>query len=127
LVGPNGIDFHPDGYLLVSNLFANQLIKIPVDNADGISVVEINDDLFAAFDGMVYKANGNIVGVTSLETLIELSSNDDWRSAIVENSKALSSPGTTVAVTPEGYNYALLTDVVSQEVFNNWVIERIKF
>lgn len=127
LVGPNGIDFHPDGYLIVSNLFANQLIKIPVDNADEISVVDISDALFAGLDGMVYKADGNIVGVTSFETLIELSSTDDWQSAIVENSKALSSPGTTVAVTPEGYNYALLTDVANQEVFANWVIEQVEF
>lgn len=127
LVGPNGIDFHPNGYLIVSNLFANQLVKIPIDKPEEINTITINDELFAGFDGMVYKADGNIIGITSFETLVELNSTDNWESATVVNSKALSSPGTTVAVTPEGNYYALLTDVVSQDVFTNWVIEQVEF
>lgn len=127
LVGPNGIDFHPNGYLIVSNLFANQLVKIPINQPEEISNITINDERFAGFDGMVYKADGNIIGITSFETLVELSSTDDWQNATVENSKPLSSPGTTVAVTPEGNYYALLTDVVNQDVFTNWIIEKVEF
>jgi len=59
--------------------------------------------------------------------LIEITSSDNWTTAIVENSKALSSPGTTVAVTPEGKHYALLTDVLNQAVFTDWVIELVEF
>jgi len=127
LNGPNGIDFHPDGYLLVSNLRAGQLLKIPTDKPADAAIVEINDDLFSGMDGMVYKTDGKLVGVTSFETLVELNSSDNWVTATVENSKALSSPGTTVAVTPEGKQYALLTDVVNQSIFTNWVIELIEF
>lgn len=127
LIGPNGLDFHPSGYLLVSNLLANQLLKIPVDEPENLTIVEINDELFAGMDGVVYKADGNIIGITSFETLVELSSTDNWATATVENSKALSSPGTTVAVTPEGNNYALLTDVANQAVFTDWVIELVEF
>lgn len=127
LDGPNGLDFHPDGYLLVSNLKGDQLLKIPVDKPADVSIVEINDELFSGMDGVVYKADGKLVGVTSFETLVELSSTDNWTTATVDNSKALSSPGTTVAVTPEGKQYALLTDVVNPDVFTNWVIELIEF
>jgi len=129
LVGPNGIDFHPAEFLIVSNLFANQIATIALDKPNEINIVAIDNPLFGGFDGMVYKSDGNIVGVTNLnpETLIELGSSDNWQSASVINSKTLSSPATTVAVTPEANYYALLTDVVSQEVFNNWVIERVVF
>jgi len=127
LVGPNGIDFHPDGYLLVSNLLANKLLKIPVDQPNEIVPVVIDDARFAGMDGIVYKASGELVGITSNEDLIEISSSDNWTTAKVENSKALSSPGTTVAVTPEGKHYALLTDVVNPAVFTDWVIELIEF
>ncbi len=127
LVGPNGMDYHPDGYLLVSNLLAGQLLKIPTANSADISVVTIDDALFSGMDGIVYKGDGKLVGITSFETLVELSSTDDWASATVENSKALTSPGTTVAVTPEGNHFALLTDVANQMIFTNWVIEQITF
>jgi len=127
LVGPNGIDYHPDGYLLVSNLLAGQLLKIPTASPTDMSVVTIDDALFSGMDGIVYKGDGKLVGITGFETLVELNSTDDWASATVENSKALASPGTTVAVTPEGNNFALLTDVVNQMVFTDWVIEQIIF
>jgi len=127
LVGPNGIDYHPDGYLLVSNLLAGQLLKVPTANPADMSVVTIDNELFSGMDGIVYKADGKLVGITSFETLVELSSTDDWASATGDNSKALASPGTTVAVTPEGNNFALLTDVANQMVFTDWVIEQIVF
>ncbi len=129
LVGPNGIDFHPDGYLLVSNLLGNQLLKMPVDNPNDVSVVGITDDRFSGMDGVVYRADGKLVGITSFETLVELSSTDNWATAMVDNSKALSDKGTTVAVTPEGNHYALLTDVVNPQVstFTEWVIELVEF
>jgi len=127
LVGPNGIDYHPDGYLLVSNLLAGQLLKVPTTNPSDMIIVTIDDERFSGMDGIVYKADGKLVGITGFETLVELSSTDDWASATVENSKALASPGTTVAVTPEGNNFALLTDVTNPMIFTDWVIEQIVF
>ncbi len=127
LIGPNGIDYHPDGYLLVSNLLASQLLRIPTADPSDISVVTIDDERFSGMDGIVYKADGSLVGITGFETLVELNSSDDWASATLDNSQALASPGTTVAVTPEGNNFALLTDVANQMVFTDWVIEQIVF
>jgi sugar lactone lactonase YvrE len=92
--GANGIDFHPDGYLLVSlvsvnekGLYANYgLVKIPIDDPKTAKVVII-DEGYTGFDGMVIKSNGNVVGVTNNgtapggNTLIELSSDNNWQSA----------------------------------------------
>ena len=92
-----------------------------------MSIVTIDSELFSGMDGIVYKSDGTLVGITGFETLVEISSTDDWASATIDISQALASPGTTVAVTPEGNNFALLTDVANQMVFTDWVIEQITF
>ncbi len=137
--GPNGLDFHPDGYLLVSILNVNEkglytdygLVKIPVNNPKSAKIVNILDSNFSGFDGMVINSNGHVIGVTNNgtspggNTLIELSGKNDWESAEVINSKEITK-STTVAVTPDNKHY-----VINQDFSNNfaetWRIERIKF
>jgi len=137
--GPNGLDFHPDGYLLVSILNVNEkglysdyaLIKIPVTDPKAATVVNISDSKFSGFDGMVINSSGNVIGVTNNGTspggnmLIELSGTKDWDSAEVVNSKGISA-STTVAVTPDNKQY-----VINQDFLNSfketWTIERIEF
>ncbi len=137
--GANGLDFHPDGYLLVSILNVNEkglyadygLVKIPVNDAKSAKIVNISNSGFTGFDGMVLKANGNIVGVTNNgtapggNTLIELSSNDNWKSAKVINSKTIPA-STTVAVTPNDNNYVINQDF-TKPMKEDWTIEQIKF
>lgn len=136
--GPNGLDFK-DGSLLVSLLSVNDkglyenygLVNIPVNDVKYAKVVNIKNDSYAGFDGMVINADGNIVGVTNDgknpggNTLLELASKDNWKSAEVVHTKAIKA-STTIAVTPEGYNY-----VIHQDFTNNfaksWTIEQIKF
>lgn len=137
--GPNGLDFQTDGYLLVSLLNVNNmglysdfgLIKIPVNEPDSAKIVAISDSKFTGFDGMVLNANGNVVGVTNNGTspggnmLIELSGNNDWESADVVNSKAITS-STTVAITEENNQYVINQDF-SSATKETWTIEQIKF
>jgi len=137
--GPNGLDFHPDGYLLVSILNVNDkglytdygLVKIPVNDAKSAKIVDIKNSGFTGFDGMVLKSDGKVVGVTNNgtapggNTLIELSSNDNWKSAKVINSKTISA-STTVAVTPNNKYYVLNQDF-TKPMKEDWVIEQIKF
>jgi len=137
--GPNGLDFHKDGYLLVSLLKVNDkglysdygLVKIPVDDSKSAKKVNISDPKFTGFDGMVINDKGNIIGVTNNgktpggNSLIELSGEKNWSTAKVINSKSIT-PSTTVAITPENKNY-----VINQDFTNNyaktWRIEQIKF
>jgi sugar lactone lactonase YvrE len=137
--GPNGLDFHPDGYLLVSILNVNDkglyadygLVKIPVNNPEVAQVVKIKNSGFTGFDGMVLKSDGKVVGVTNNgttpggNTFIELSSDDNWSSAKVINTKPIKA-STTVAVTPENKNYIINQDF-TKPMKETWTIEQIKF
>ena len=138
--GANGIDFHPDGYLLVSlvsvnekGLYANYgLVKIPLDDPKTAKVVII-DEGYTGFDGMVIKSNGNVVGVTNNgttpggNTLIELSSDNNWQSAKIINSTAIK-PSTTVSITSDNLNYIINQDFSPQAATSKkWTIERIDF
>jgi len=134
--GPNGLDVHPDGYLLVSVIndgtySEHGLVKVPLKDPNSATTVEISDAAFAGFDGLVVQTNGNVVGVSNNgtvpggNTLVELSGNNDWASAEVINFKAITT-STTVAVTPENMMY-----VINQDFLNafaeTWTIERIEF
>lgn len=137
--GVNGLDVHPDGYVIASLLTVNTkglyddyaLIKIPLTNPDKAHYINIEDDGFSGFDGMVVKEDGNIIGVTNDQkspggnTLIELASSTNWDSAKIVNSKSIPA-STTVATTPDDKNY-----VIQQDFTNNfkkdWKINQIKF
>ena len=137
--GLNGIDFHSDGYLLASLVSVNNkglyadfgLVKIPVNDANLVKVVTFSNAGYTGFDGMVLNAKGNVIGVTNNgttpggNTLIELTSSNNWKSAKVISSKAMT-PSTTVAATPENLYYVINQDFTNgaQE---DWVIELIKF
>ncbi len=137
--GSNGIDFHKDGYLLVSMLNVNKkghytdfaLVKIPLNNPTMAKVVKIDDSRFSAFDGMVINQDGNVVGVTNNQKtpggnmLIELNSDDNWKSAKVINSKSITA-STTLAITPENKNYVLNQDFTKPNK-KTWNIEQIQF
>jgi sugar lactone lactonase YvrE len=137
--GPNGIDFHPDGYLLVSIIKVNDkgiyeahgLAKIPLDKPTASSVVTIADTAFGGFDGMVITPHGNVIGVTNNgktgggNTLIELSSKDNYKSAQVIRSKAITT-STTVALTPKNESYVINQDF-SDNFKKTWTIEKIEF
>ncbi|MEA2018331.1 MAG: SMP-30/gluconolactonase/LRE family protein [Campylobacterota bacterium] len=137
--GANGLDFHPDGYLIVSLLNVNKkwlyddyaLVKIPLNNPKEVHYINIENSGFTGFDGMVIKENGNIVGVTNNQKspggnkLIELSSDSNWNDAKIINSKEIT-PSTTVAITPDNKSY-----VIQQDFSNNfkkkWNIKQIEF
>jgi hypothetical protein len=107
------------------------LVKIPVDNPKSAQVVKITNAGFTGFDGMVLKPDGKVVGVTNNgtapggNTFIELSSNDNWESAKVINTKSIK-PSTTVAVTPEN-NYYIINQDFTKPMKKDWIIEQIKF
>jgi sugar lactone lactonase YvrE len=137
--GPNGLDFHPDGYLLVSILTVNDkglysdygLVKIPLNDPKLAKIVDFSNTGFTGFDGMVINSNGNVIGVTNNGTspggnmLIELSGSNDWESAKVINSKEITA-STTVAVAP-GNKYYVINQDFSNNFAKNWTIELIEF
>ena len=139
LGGPNGLDFHPEGYLLVSLLNVNDkflysdygLVKIPVNDPKSAKLVEFSGSGYAGFDGMFINEKGNIVGITNNgkvlggNVFIELSGKNDWKSAKVINYKNITA-STTVAVTPDNKHYVINQDF-SNKLQKKWRIEQIKF
>ena len=137
--GPNGLDFHPDGYLLVSILSVNKkglysdygLVKIPVNDPKSAKIVDVSGSKFSGFDGMVINTKGDIIGVTNDQKspggniLLELSSKNSWKSAKVVNSKKITT-STTVAITPNNKHYVINQDF-SNNFLKTWIIEQIKF
>lgn len=99
--GLNGIDVHPDGYLVVAVAGRRTLMKVPLDAPSELSEVELSEP-FAA-DGLTLCPDGSLVAVATTgqgeaqtsEALL-LRSTDGWSSAeIVGRTPA---PGTTAAV-----------------------------
>jgi sugar lactone lactonase YvrE len=137
--GPNGLDFHPDGYLLVSILDISSsflyvdygLVKVPLSNPSSAQIVNTSGSSFTGFDGMVINAQGNIIGISNDgvsgggNLLMELTGTNDWTTADVVNSKSING-STTVAVTPESRNYVINQDF-SNGAATTWIIEQIKF
>jgi sugar lactone lactonase YvrE len=137
--GANGIDFNPDNYLLVSLVSVNEkglydnygLVKIPLNDAKSAKVIHFENEGFRGFDGMVIKPNGNVIGVTNNgaspggNTLIELTSKDNWNSAKVVHTKSII-PSTTVTITPNNKNYVIHQDFTNP-LKKDWIIEQINF
>lgn len=137
--GPNGIDFHKDGYLLVSLVRVNEkglyddfaLARISVKNPESTRLVEFENNGFTGFDGMVLTHEGKVVGVTNDgktpggNTLVELSTNNGWENATIEHTQSIT-PSTTVATTPGGKNYVINQDFLDS-FGTTWKIQRILF
>ncbi|MCK5726953.1 MAG: hypothetical protein KAH22_09035 [Thiotrichaceae bacterium] len=137
--GPNGLDFHPKGYLLVSLLNVNDkflysdygLVKIPVNDPKSAKLVEFSGAGYAGFDGMFINKKGNIVGISNNGKMpggnifIELLGANDWKSATVINFKEITA-STTVAVTPNNKHYVINQDF-SNDSQKTWTIEQVKF
>jgi sugar lactone lactonase YvrE len=94
--GLNGIVFHPDGYLLVVG--GGRLFKIPVDDAESISEVML-DEALAGADGMVLTEDGRLVVVSnSLSSVGALTSDDDWATAQAVGTARFEGQATTAAI-----------------------------
>jgi sugar lactone lactonase YvrE len=75
----NGIEFHPNGYLLV---VAGQLVfKVPLANPGGTTPVTVAEPV-PGQDGIVWAADGTLAVVSnSGQQVVKLRSSDDWATA----------------------------------------------
>jgi sugar lactone lactonase YvrE len=79
----NGIEFHPDGYLLVADSGNGAIYKVPVDNPEAGWMVELPEPMAGA-DGIVWRRDGALAVVRNAAEgggVTALVSNDDWISA----------------------------------------------
>lgn len=101
--GLNGIDLHPDGYLLVAQAGRRQLLRIPLDDPTDIHVVGIDEPFDA--DGLTFTANGDLIAVATTgdrdaasTEVLRLQSSDGWNTARIAARAPAAESATTAAV-----------------------------
>ena len=103
--GLNGIDYHPDGYLLAAVAGSASIYKIPLDDPSALSAVELSEPL--SIDGMVLAPDGNTLYAIAttgdlanggLQEIVEVTSEDDWTMAEVTARIETGGDATTVAL-----------------------------
>lgn len=97
--GLNGIEFHPDGYLLAAVGTSASIYKIPLDDPDSLTLVETG--MPYSVDGMAFDPNYDLVAVARVESgqiLVMLSSDDDWATAYEQSHVETDGNATTVAI-----------------------------
>ena len=94
--GPNGIVYHPSGYLLVVG--GTMMFNVPVDNPDATSRVMLPEEI-PGQDGAVWMANGRLAVVSnSSNRVVVLTSADDWVTANLAGQASYGTQATTAAV-----------------------------
>ncbi|MEO0802098.1 MAG: hypothetical protein AAFY57_07480 [Cyanobacteria bacterium J06642_2] len=87
----NGIVYHPDGYLLVAKKSEGALFKVPIDNPEAFSEVQV-DRKFVGTDGLVLAGGKELVVITNRagdtvsNEVFALKSEDGWQSAAISDS-----------------------------------------
>lgn len=89
----NGIVYHPDGYLIMAKKSEGVLFKVPLDNPEAFSEIQV-DRNFVGTDGLILAGDKELVVITnrSGETvsneIFALRSDDGWQSAVVSDNYA---------------------------------------
>ena len=114
--GLNGIDYHPDGFLLAAA--PDKLLRVPLDDPGAFSEVETDNPV--DFDGIFLHEGAWLVGVNATDgqqTLVAMSSTDDWATATTEG--RVLSMGNATTITQRGdtsyYINAYLGDPSAEE------------
>lgn len=88
----NGLDVHPDGYLLVIQKADGGLFRVPLDNPQGFTEVSLPEPMTAG-DGILLVGQDLLVirnrtATVAANEIVVLRSGDGWRSATVANRMA---------------------------------------
>ena len=105
--GTNGIDYHPDGYLIVAMPGRRTFVRVPLDEPEALHDVELSEPIAA--DGIALRGRGSLVAVATTggggSDLVVLRSEDGWRSAGV--AARASAGGATTAALRDGAVYVV--------------------
>lgn len=119
-VGINGIEFHPDGYLLVGVAGGPPaLYKVPLDDPAAMTQIETNmpvgnDGLILHPDGTLIVAGADLHDSPDFPdwewVTFNLSSDDDWQTATVTQRMVYENFGTTATIR-DGTVYTVISHV----------------
>lgn len=126
ITAPNGIVYHPDGYLIVADAATGGLYKVPVNDPGSASQIGLEQSIFG--DGMAWHPNGNLIVFDyNSSSVLSLSSADDWATAVIEATSP-DHPASTIAVRGEQIyavypHFKELYDGTSPEAFEIVLVE----
>jgi len=99
-IGTNGIVFHPDGYLLVTNTGTQSLLKVTL--GDEVTITPVEMDMPFGADGMILAEDGTLYAVANLtpttQSILSVVSEDDWETATVTDLGATTDAATTITL-----------------------------
>jgi len=99
-IGTNGIVFHPDGYLLVTNTGTQSLLKVTL--GDEVTITPVEMDMPFGADGMILAEDGTLYAVSNLtpttQSILSVVSEDDWETATVTDLGATTDAATTITL-----------------------------
>lgn len=102
----NGLVYHPNGFLLVCKYNSGELFKIDINNPTRIEKVSLPESLIGA-DGLILRSPANLIVVQNMgiNSAVELTSDDDWKSASIKSvtKSKLSFPTTATRVGADIY------------------------
>lgn len=104
-IGLNGLDVHPDGFLLVAHMGNAQILKIALDGST-VDVVELDEPLSG--DGFVLMPDGGLAVVGSVNDVngvYVVRSEDGWATATV--AARVEMPGVTTGAVRDGEIYGV--------------------
>lgn len=79
-LGLNGIEYHPDGYLIVANMNEGRWFKIPVGSPQAVQEIQLSEPIHT--DGLILHPSGMLVSVDE-GRVVWLTSTDDWETGVV--------------------------------------------
>jgi sugar lactone lactonase YvrE len=105
--GLNGIEYHPDGYLLAAIMSRQSMVRVPLDAPGELSEVTLSEPIVG--DGLTLRPDGTLVVVgssvaedgSSVPEVVVLSSSDGWSTAEVASRAAAPTQPTTAALRGE--------------------------
>ena len=121
----NGIDYHPDGFLLVAEGDTGRLLKVNLAGEVDVVAVDLPEPVPA--DGLTLTPAGDLVAVSSQAVLLR--SDDGWQSAVIVGREDVAENATTVAVR-DGAVYVLdarFRDMGAPEPAPHFDITRLAF
>lgn len=117
-VGLNGIVWHSGGFLLVSNYGEGKLIRIPLDSPESPEVIPIEHGENLALDGLRLVDSGHLLvvsnrqpGANTKQAVLELVSDDGWRTARIARSMAIDGQMPTTLALAQGQPYVVLSQI----------------
>ncbi|GAB4516355.1 MAG: SMP-30/gluconolactonase/LRE family protein [Anaerolineae bacterium] len=99
-LGLNGIEYHPDGYLIAANMNDQRWFKVPVDDPSGVTEIVLSEPL--ATDGLILHPSGALLAVSD-GRVVAVTSDDDWATGTVvaESTNEGTGSATTLALREE--------------------------